>query len=79
MDNVKIFLNENSNIFIGENTIIRKNCEIIVNSNVFIGRDTLFEEGFKLIHSEKSINNVFFNKRMKNIYIKNNSVLESSS
>ena len=79
MDNVKIYLNENSNLFIGENTIIRKNCEIVVNSSVFIGRDTLLEEGVKLIHSHKSNREFFLNKRMKNIYIKNNSILKSSS
>jgi len=78
MDNVKIFLNENSNLFIGEDTIIRKNCEINVNSNVFIGKDTLFEEGFKLLHSDRSSQEFIFNKRIKNIYIKNNSILNSS-
>lgn len=76
MDNVKIYLNENSNLFIGENTIIRKNCEIIVNANVFIGRGTLFQENFKLIQSDKLNRDVFLNKRMKNIYIKNNSILK---
>ena len=46
MEDVNIYLNENSNLYIGKNTVIDRKSTININSSTFIGRNCLIKEGF---------------------------------